>query len=91
MAGRAQVSSFKTDSFMCGYLLWEIHTGGLHPWTGVSARQAATLVLEGKRPSCERIANDSVRELIEKCWQADPLGRASVESTLKGLEGILNG
>ena len=30
-------------------------------------------------------------KLIEKCWQADPLGRASVESTLKGLEGILNG
>ena len=73
---------------MCGYLLWEIHTGGSHPWPGVSARQAAQLVLEGKRPSLEKITDNSVRELIEKCWLADPVDRASVGSTLEGLEGI---
>ena len=88
MAGRTQLSSFKSDAFMCGYLLWEIHTGGENPWSGISAREAARLVLEGKRPSYEKIKCEKVRDLVELCWKADPEDRASVGSTLKGLEGI---
>ena len=64
------VSTFKTDAFMCGYLLWEIHTGGCHPWSGVSATEAARLVIEGKRPSYERISNERVRDLVAQCWKA---------------------
>ena len=84
-----RISSFKTDAFMCGYLLWEIHTGGCHPWSGITAVEAAKLVLEGKRPNYNRILNGRIRSLVEKCWRANPEDRASVGTTLKGLEALL--
>ena len=90
MESGKMLSSRKTETFMLGCLLWEIWTNK-KCWSGIHAKEACRLVIEGKRMEMDGVGRRMpfvVQELISECWLENPEERPNVENVLKRLESL---
>ena len=84
------VESKPADVFAFGMLGAEVFTGQL-PFEGHSNLGAAHLISKGGRPELPQNAEVTVqvRELLQRCWDQDPVERPVIDEVVETLEGIL--
>lgn len=80
----------KADVFSFGVLLWELITTQI-PYSYLTPLQAAVgVVQQGLRPIIPKQTHPNLAELIEKCWQQDPILRPNFSEIIEKLQQIAN-
>ncbi|CAI5534163.1 unnamed protein product [Closterium sp. Naga37s-1] len=78
----------KADVYSFGIVLWEVLTGGV-PFADYSPLQAAVAVaLNGARPTIPESLPESLRSLIQRCWDKTPKERPEFSEILTELDRI---
>lgn len=70
--------TMQSDVWAYGILLWEIFSLGVTPYPGVKVdRTFYSMIERGFKMECPYYANESVYEMMCKCWDLDPCNRPS--------------
>ncbi|KAM4719088.1 receptor-type tyrosine-protein kinase FLT3-like [Anableps anableps] len=70
--------TMKSDVWAYGILLWEIFSLGVTPYPGIKVDHTFYSMIErGFKMECPYYANDSVYDIMRKCWNLDPNNRPS--------------
>eukprot|EP01118_Nematostelium_gracile_P013246 TRINITY_DN4982_c0_g1_i1.p1 TRINITY_DN4982_c0_g1~~TRINITY_DN4982_c0_g1_i1.p1 ORF type:complete len:749 (-),score=94.65 TRINITY_DN4982_c0_g1_i1:13-2259(-) len=82
--------SCKSDIYSFGCVLYEMFTGGSHPWDTLETGEVRGAVCrQEKMPKPQSCPNDSY-ELMCKCWEFNPEARPSLENILNELMEMKN-
>ncbi|KAL7373603.1 hypothetical protein ABVT39_010362 [Epinephelus coioides] len=72
------IYTMKSDVWAYGILLWEIFSLGVTPYPGMKVDHTFYSMIErGFKMECPYYANESVYEIMCKCWALDPSSRPS--------------
>ncbi|KAK2943384.1 hypothetical protein BLNAU_21694 [Blattamonas nauphoetae] len=74
----------KVSVFRLGLLLWEMETGEI-PFKEVDAVNAHRQVVSGIRPDLTKVANSSMRALIQNCLHQTPEHRPTLSTITRHL------
>ncbi|XP_061346017.1 serine/threonine-protein kinase STY17-like isoform X1 [Gastrolobium bilobum] len=78
----------KADVFSFGIALWELLTGEL-PYSYLTPLQAAVgVVQKGLRPTIPKNTHPRLSELLQRCWQQDPVERPDFSEIIEILQQI---
>ncbi|KAI3689383.1 hypothetical protein L2E82_47339 [Cichorium intybus] len=66
----------KADVFSFAIVLWELVTAKI-PYDDMTPLQAALGVRQGRRPNLPTNTHPKLLELMQKCWETDPVNRPS--------------
>jgi serine/threonine protein kinase len=86
----------KSDVWSYGVVLWEIFSLGQEPYAGKSIEEVITQIKTGYRLHCpEEVADvawadDVYRDVMRKCWDADPSTRCSFGEIVNALEKLMD-
>ncbi|XP_061661085.1 receptor-type tyrosine-protein kinase FLT3 isoform X2 [Syngnathoides biaculeatus] len=70
--------TMKSDVWAYGILLWEIFSLGVTPYPGVKVdHEFYSMIQRGFKMECPYYADESVYEMMCKCWAVDPGDRPS--------------
>ncbi|XP_048579992.1 tyrosine-protein kinase Mer [Nematostella vectensis] len=81
----------KSDVWSYGVLLWEMESGGLMPYAGMSGVEILERLKQGYRlekPSC---CSQELYAIMYECWNPEPKNRPSFLDIVHRLEEILRG
>lgn len=76
------------DVWSFGILMWEIFSGGLTPYQGMSNAQAREKVDSGYRMPAPEGTPDEIYQLMLKAWEQDPSKRLHFAAIKKELKSI---
>ncbi|EDO49467.1 predicted protein, partial [Nematostella vectensis] len=78
----------KSDVWSYGVLLWEMESGGLMPYAGMSGVEILERLKQGYRlekPSC---CSQELYAIMYECWNPEPKNRPSFSDIVHRLEEI---
>src|SRR5690349_11722944 len=77
-----------SDVYSFGMIIWEMFTRET-PFPAMNPHQAALAVItEDKRPDIPAFVPPKFAELIQACWNRDPLKRPNLENVIEKLEDL---
>lgn len=72
------IYTMKSDVWAYGILLWEIFSLGVTPYPGMKVdHKFYSMIERGFKMECPYYANESVYEIMCKCWALEPCSRPS--------------
>lgn len=82
----------KMDVFGCGCVVWELLTRQL-PWRHVRGKDwreniAAKVAEQGERLPIPEDTSVELREVLLRCWDADPIARPNAQELVEMLESV---
>eukprot|EP01147_Barroeca_monosierra_P009724 gene9724-1927_t len=77
--------SSKSDVWSFGILLWEIWSGGVHPYPDLSNAQVVNYLNEGKRLKPPLKCPDHIYSVMMQCWHKDAESRPAFDDLHKEL------
>ena len=80
--------SEKSDVWSYGVLVWEIYTLGQMPYHDRSNEEVLKCVKNDLRLPKPDNCPDTVLEVLEKCWEGNPLARPSFSEIMADVSGI---
>ncbi len=72
---RNAVFTPQSEVYSFGVLLWELWTFGQVPYVGLNNTEAAEEVVKGVKLKLPMEIPQFVRNMLQKCWDADPYSR----------------
>ena len=82
-------STFKSDVWSFGILLWEVNTFGCLPYPGMTNTQVQWEVVEGYRMLCPSRNLPELYTIMLTCWRKNPMDRPTFEDLSSKLKEIL--
>jgi len=87
------VESMQADIFAFAMVAIEVFTGK-RPFEGKGSPSAANRIVERYRPEFPENAEEvglvtHMKELIQKCWEQDPVQRPTIDEVVKALEDLV--
>lgn len=79
-------STFKSDVWSFGILLWEVNTFGCLPYPGMTNAQVQREVVEGYRMPCPSRNLLELYTIMLTCWRKNPMGRPTFEDLSSRLK-----
>ena len=81
----------KSDCYALGMVVYEI-LSGCTPFATSDSIAILRKVLDGERPErpqgeTGKLFTDDIWDVVERCWKAEPRGRASARNVLRCFEG----
>lgn len=80
--------SEKSDVWSYGVLVWEIYTLGQMPYHDRSNEEVLKCVKDDLRLPKPDNCPDTVLEVLDKCWEGNPLARPTFQELLDDVNGI---
>lgn len=80
--------SEKSDVWSYGVLVWEIYTFGQLPYHDRSNEEVLKSIKDDLRLPKPDNCPDTVLEVLEKCWEGNPLARPTFSELLGDVNGI---
>lgn len=80
--------SLSSDVWSFGIVLWELGTLGAFPYVNLPNDRVLPHILTGGRLIVPPNCTPSLRELILRCWQLDPIQRPPFCQIVNELEGM---
>ncbi|XP_008315263.1 KIT proto-oncogene, receptor tyrosine kinase b [Cynoglossus semilaevis] len=85
------VYTFESDVWSYGILLWEIFSLGNSPYPGMQVGSAFyRMIQEGHRMSRPQFAPAEIYNMMQSCWNHDPLKRPSFRKLVERTELLLS-
>lgn len=78
----------KSDVWSYGVLVWEIYTFGQMPYHDRSSEEVLKCIKNDLRLNKPDNCPDTVLEVMEKCWEGNPLARPTFQEVLDDVSGI---
>jgi len=78
----------KSDVWSYGVLVWEIYTFGQMPYHDRPNEEVLKCVKNDLRLNKPDNCPDTVLEVMEKCWEGNPLARPTFQELLDDMSGI---
>ncbi|CAI2170224.1 17381_t:CDS:2 [Funneliformis geosporum] len=72
--------TFKSDIYSIGMLMWEISSGQPPFASYVHDYDLVMKIMNGMRPQIVQGTPTEIRNLMVKCWDADPLKRCDIDT-----------
>ena len=82
-------STFKSDVWSFGILLWEIITYGSIPYPTMTDAQVQKEIINGYRMPCPSRSPDKLYSIMLQCWRENPVERPSFEILYHQLQELL--
>ena len=80
----------QSDVWSFGVLMWEIHTFGHQPYTGLSNHEVIDAVKASKILECPRLCPASIFDVMKVCWTRSPLKRPNMDVVVGRLQRLLS-
>ncbi|XP_068713935.1 angiopoietin-1 receptor-like [Montipora foliosa] len=83
------VFTVESDIWSYGVLLWEIESGGLKPYAGMTTQEIMTELKKGYRLEKPSGCSDAMYQVMRDCWNPNPKLRPSFEKLVERLEAMV--
>ncbi|XP_068760314.1 angiopoietin-1 receptor-like isoform X2 [Montipora capricornis] len=83
------VFTVESDIWSYGVLLWEIESGGLKPYAGMTTPEIMTELKKGYRLEKPSGCSDAMYQVMRDCWNPNPKLRPSFEKLVERLEAMV--
>ncbi|XP_068713931.1 angiopoietin-1 receptor-like isoform X2 [Montipora foliosa] len=83
------VFTVESDIWSYGVLLWEIESGGLKPYAGMTTPEVMTELKKGYRLEKPSGCSDAMYQVMRDCWNPNPKLRPSFEKLVERLEAMV--
>lgn len=81
--------TMESDVWAYGVLLWEIESGGLKPYAGLSAVDLIEQLKKGYRMEKPNGCSDKMYQVMRDCWNANPNMRPTFDELIVRLESTI--
>ena len=80
--------SEKSDVWSYGVFMWEVYSMGEKPYHQRSDEEVLKCVKDDLRLAGPKTCPENVTEVMEKCWEGNPLARPTFTEVLNEISGI---
>ena len=80
-----------SDIWSFGVVLWEIYSSGMMPYYGMNDEEVISLVNEGDILPCPKECPKEMYEVMQGCWNMDPMERPRFSSIHQRISSLFNG
>ncbi|XP_040850952.1 macrophage-stimulating protein receptor isoform X2 [Ochotona curzoniae] len=79
----------KSDVWSFGVLLWELLTRGAPPYLHIDPFDLPNYLAQGRRLAQPEYCPDSLYQVMQRCWEADPAARPTFRALVGEVEQVV--
>nr|XP_044992604.1 macrophage-stimulating protein receptor isoform X2 [Jaculus jaculus] len=80
----------KSDVWSFGVLLWELLTRGAPPYPHINPFDLTHFLAQGRRLPQPEYCPDSLYQVMQRCWEADPAARPTFRALVVEMEQVVS-